>query len=150
MSEEQLHLKKILVPLDGSDFSFKAAKYAIKIANKSNASIICVHSIVNLPYTEYATAGLVINQYFEDMKKQAQEWYNKVNSMAEKVGVKVTAETIIDVISVVDSIISYAERNNADLIVIGTKGRTGIKKFMLGSVASGVMSHAHCSVLVVR
>jgi nucleotide-binding universal stress UspA family protein len=147
---EDPHLKTVLVPLDGSDFSFKAAKYAIKIATMGNADIICLHSIVNLPYTEYATAGFVINQYIEDMKKQAGEWYNKVNSMAEKVGIKVTGETIIDVMSVADSIIGYAEKNNIDLIVMGTKGMTGIKKFMLGSVASGVISHARCPVLVVR
>ena len=61
-----------------------------------------------------------------------------------------SAETILDVSSVADAIITYSERNNVDLIVIGTKGRTGLKKFLLGSVASGVISHANCPVLVVR
>ena len=149
--EEEIPLKTILVPLDGSDLSFKAAKYATKIAKMANANIVCVHAVVNLPYAQYASAGVVINQYMDDMKKQAQEWYGKVNAMAEKAGVKVTAaDTIFDVVSVVNAIISYAERNDADLIIMGTKGRTGIKKFMLGSVASGILSHAPCPVLVVR
>ena len=149
--EEEIPLKTILVPLDGSDLSFKAAKYATKIAKMANANIVCVHAVVNLPYAQYASAGVVINQYMDDMKKQAQEWYGKVNAMAEKAGVKVTAaDTIFDVVSVVNAIISYAERNKVDLIIMGTKGRTGIKKFLLGSVASGVLSHAPCPVLVVR
>ena len=49
-----------------------------------------------------------------------------------------------------DSIVHYAEGKNTDLIVIGTKGRTGLKRFLLGSVASGVVAHAKCSVLVIR
>ena len=147
---EGMPVKTILVPLDGSDSSFRAAKYAIEIAKMANADIICVHAVVSLPYTEYASAGIVINQYIADTKKQAQEWYDKVNAWAENASVKVTTETFLDVLSVADAIISYAERNGVDLIVMGTKGRTGIKKFVLGSVASGVVSHAHCPVLVVR
>jgi nucleotide-binding universal stress UspA family protein len=64
--------------------------------------------------------------------------------------VRLSADTILDVSSVADAIISYTERNNVDLIIMGTKGRTGLKKFLLGSVASGVLSHAKCPVLVVR
>jgi nucleotide-binding universal stress UspA family protein len=54
------------------------------------------------------------------------------------------------VASIADTIVNYAESKNVDLIVMGTKGRTGIKRFLLGSVASGVVAHAKCSVLVVR
>ena len=52
--------------------------------------------------------------------------------------------------SIIESIIDYATRKNIDLIVIGTRGRTGLKRFFMGSVANGVIQHAHCSVLVVR
>jgi nucleotide-binding universal stress UspA family protein len=75
---------------------------------------------------------------------------DEVNAIAEKAGVRMSAETILDVSSVADAIISYAEKNNVDLIIIGTKGKTGLKKVLLGSVASGVISHAKCPVLVVR
>jgi nucleotide-binding universal stress UspA family protein len=70
--------------------------------------------------------------------------------MAEKYGVKVTSETLLDITSAVDSIVNYAGSKKIDLIVMGTHGRTGIKRFLLGSVASGVVAHAKCSVLVVR
>ena len=149
MSEE-IALKTILVPLDGSEFSFRAAKYAIKIAKMSKADLVCVHSVVNLPYNEYATAGVVITQYIDGSRNQAEKWYDEVKTVASKEGVRMTSETILDVVSVADSIVNYAERRNVDMIVIGTKGRTGLKRFILGSVASGVLAHAKCPVLVVR
>ena len=147
---DDLPLKKILVPLDGSDSSFRAARYAINIAKMAKAEIICVHAVVNLPYVEYKSAGLVIARYIEEAKRHAEMWYDEVRSMAAKVGIKVATETVLDVASVADSIVNYAARQEADLIVIGTKGRTGLKRFLLGSVASGVVAHAKCSVLVVR
>ncbi len=55
-----------------------------------------------------------------------------------------------DVESIVDAIINYASHNSMDLIIMGTKGRTGIARFLLGSVANGVVQHAHCPVLLVR
>lgn len=150
MSEE-IPLKKILVPVDGSDSSFRAARYAIMLAKMSSAEIICVHSVVNPPYVEYKAAGVVIVNYIEEARQHAEAWYNKIRDMATKEGVKVAStDTILDVASVADSIISYASKEKADLIVIGTKGKTGIKKFLLGSVASGVVTHAHCPVLVTR
>jgi nucleotide-binding universal stress UspA family protein len=77
-------------------------------------------------------------------------WYMKVGDLASKNGVKFSAETILDVVSAADSIVNYAENSKADLIVIGTKGRTGIKRILLGSVANGVVMHANCPVLVTR
>jgi nucleotide-binding universal stress UspA family protein len=52
--------------------------------------------------------------------------------------------------SVPDAIIQFAEENSVDLIVIGTKGKTAIKRFLLGSVTESVVHHAHCPVLVIR
>jgi len=147
---QDIPLKTILVPLDGSDFSFRAAKYAVKIAKISDADLVCVHSVVNLPYSEYATAGVVIKQYIDASREKAEKWYDEVRTMASKEGVNVIGETILDVISVADSIINFAEKRKVDMIVIGTKGRTGLKRLVLGSVASGVIGHANCPVLVVR
>ena len=77
-------------------------------------------------------------------------WYANAGNMASKEGVKFMAETILDVASAADSIVNYAESKKADLIVIGTKGRTGLKRLLLGSVASGVVTHASCPVLIAR
>jgi nucleotide-binding universal stress UspA family protein len=149
MSEE-ISLKRIIVPLDGSDSSFRAAKFAIKIAKLENAEIIFLHAVVNPPYLEYKGAGQFILHYIEEAKRHAEMWYVNVADMAVKEGVKFSTETILDITSAADSIVNYAEGKNADLIVIGTKGRSGLKRFLLGSVASRVVAHAKCSVLVTR
>jgi len=70
--------------------------------------------------------------------------------MASEQSVKFTAETVLDVASAADSIVNYAENKKADLIVIGTKGRTGLKRLLLGSVVSGVVTHASCPVLIAK
>jgi nucleotide-binding universal stress UspA family protein len=149
MSEDR-PLSRIVVPLDGSDSSFRAARYAINIAKPADAEIVFMHAVVKPPYVEYKGAGLVIVRYIEEAKRQADKWYKDLGEIAKQQGVKFSAETILDVTSAADSIVKYAQNKKADLIVIGTKGRTGVKRFLLGSVASGVVSHAKCSVLVVR
>jgi nucleotide-binding universal stress UspA family protein len=62
-----------------------------------------------------------------------------------KISIIITTDIVADVSSIAD-----AANNNTDLIVMGTKGRTGLKRFLIGSVADGVVSHSHCPVLVVR
>jgi nucleotide-binding universal stress UspA family protein len=143
--------QKIIVPLDGSDFSFRAAEYAINLAKLTDGEIICVHAIGNLPYIEYMTpTAFTIPRYIEEAKKQTEEWFSQVKSKAAKQGIKVTSETIFDLPSVAESIINYASEQKADLIVIGTRGTSGLKRLVLGSVASAVVAHASCPVLVVR
>lgn len=143
--------KRIIVPLDGSDFSFRAAHYAINLARLTGGEILCIHAIADLPYIEYmAPAGLTVPRYIQEAKKQTDEWFSQVKSRAAKEGVKITAETIFSPPSVAESIINYASEQKADLIVIGTRGRSGLKRLVLGSVASAVVVHASCPVLVVR
>jgi len=71
-------------------------------------------------------------------------------SMAEKKGVKSKPQTSETVGSVVQAITDYAANEKIDLIVMGTRGMGGFKKMLLGSVSSGVVTHANCAVLVVR
>ena len=143
--------KRIIVPLDGSDFSFRAAHYAINLARLTGGEILCIHAIADLPYIEYmAPAGLTVPRYIQEAKKQTDEWFSQVKSRAAKEGVKITAETAFRPPSVAESIINYASEQKGDLIVIGTRGRSGLKRLVLGSVASAVVAHASCPVLVVR
>lgn len=144
------NIKTILVPLDGSDSSFKAARYAVRLAKLSGARLILTHAVVDPPYVEFKTAGIVVTHYIEEAKRHAEMWYAEIGELARKEGVEYSTETVLDVASVADTIVNHAESKKADLIVIGTHGRTGLKRFLLGSVASGVVAHAKCSVLVVR
>ena len=85
---DQIGLRTILLPLDGSEWSFRAANYAIKFAKMAGAEVICVHVVSSLHYTTYASIGLLISQYMKDAKKEAQKWYDEVNVIAGKAGVK--------------------------------------------------------------
>ena len=71
------------------------------------------------------------------------------NSRAGSV-IQLKTQVVVSPISVTGSIVQYAERENIDLIVVGTRGRSGFKRLLLGSTASGVVIHAHCPVMVVR
>ena len=64
--------------------------------------------------------------------------------------IELVTEVIIAEESIVSEIIEFAEREKVDLIIMGTRGRTGFKKILLGSVASGVVTYSHCPVLVIR
>ncbi len=148
MSDVQI--KKILLPIDGSDASMKAARYAVKIAKDEKAQIICIHAIGTPVYISAYENPVLLPSYYEQAKKLVEEWFKSIAEIAEKEGVDIETHVIIDIVSVVDSIVRYASDKNADLIVMGTKGRTALKRFFIGSIASGVVTHAHCPVLVVR
>ena len=64
--------------------------------------------------------------------------------------IQVKTQVVVSPLSVTGSIVQYAERENIDLIVVGTRGRSGFKRLLLGSTASGIVTHAHCPVMVVR
>lgn len=146
----KIQIRNILVPIDGSECSLNAAKYAIKLAKDENARLFCIHVIGSVPYG-YTSSPPAIDQYFKDLQEKVQSWFDKVRNMASNEGIsELKTETFTNVKSIIESIIDYAVDKDIDLIVIGTRGRTGIKRFLMGSVANGVVQHAHCPVLLVR
>jgi nucleotide-binding universal stress UspA family protein len=80
-------------------------------------------------------------------------WLDQVKGTAEDRGVKSQTKTLLvqyTQSSTAGAIIDYAEEHHIDLIVIGTRGHSGLKKMMLGSVALVVLTHSHCPVLVIK
>lgn len=149
MSEE-ISIKKILLPIDGSEVSLRAAKFAIKIAKTEKSKIICIHVISTPTYISGYASPAALPSYYEEARKLAEIWLGHAVELARKEGVDLSTDIVVDAASVVDTIVNYAANENADLIVIGTRGRTGLKRFLIGSVANGVVVHAECPVLVVR
>lgn len=141
--------KRIILPVDGSDASRKAAGYAFRIAKLLDADITCIHVIDSPPLLKGMNPALV-SLYFSQAEKRAKKWMDDVEEIAKKEKAHITSEIIIDVPSVPNAIIEYAAKQHADLIIMGTMGRTGAKKLLLGSVASTVVAHAKCPVLLVR
>jgi nucleotide-binding universal stress UspA family protein len=156
MSSGQL-FSKILVSVDGSEPSFHAARIANNIAKKFNSEIIFLYVVVSPYHYEYANlTGIVtpkqIDMIIQNAKEEAKDWLNKTEDMVKKENpdIKLFTKVIVTEIAVYGEIIQYAEQENIDLIVIGTRGRSGVKKLLLGSTASGVVTYANCPVLVTK
>jgi nucleotide-binding universal stress UspA family protein len=151
VSEEEINIKKILVPIDGSDTSLKAAKYAIKVAKCEKAQIICINVIAMYENTsEFVEKP---QTYYDELRKSTRPWFEVIKEAGKKVGVSddnITTDIVTDFSSIPDAIVRYASNKNADLIVMGTMGRTGLKRFLMGSVAESVVRHVDSPVLVVR
>ncbi len=156
MSSDQL-FSKLLVPIDGSEPSFHAARVAINIANKFNSEIIVLFVVVSPSKSEYANlTGLVtpkqIDMIIENAKEESKKWFNRIEDIVKEKNpnIKLSTKVILTGVAVYGEIIHYAQEENIDLIVIGTRGRSGIKRLLLGSTASGVVTYANCPVLVTK
>ena len=143
-------MKKILIPVVKSEYNDKIISYAIILAKGSGVSITAIHVL------DKSTLG-GIGDFFgarvdEDEKatrKRSEELLTEVQQVIEKQGIKTSIE-VIGHKSVAQGIIDYAKESGADVIVIGTKGLTGVGKFVMGGVASSVINNAHCPVVAVR
>ena len=133
----------------------EAADYAIKMAEKYGSEVAVLH-VVNLDQN-LQLLGIYrlsypdpIKKKIEEAKAEAQKWFTEIIRTAEQRRVRIKTDVIDSPISVVAAIVNYADQERAELIVIGTKGRSGIGKMLLGSVASGVVTYAPCTVVVVK
>jgi nucleotide-binding universal stress UspA family protein len=125
----------------------------------NNAQLIALHVLFSQTGYAYSTNmfGLVtpssISELLEDAKHEAQQWFDKIKEKMKKMNendIQLKTEVVVSSTSVVAAIVDYAEHENVDLIVIGSRGRSGFKKLLLGSTASGVVTYATCPVLVVK
>jgi nucleotide-binding universal stress UspA family protein len=135
---------KILVPVDGSAYSLKAVETACDLAKaQAPASVVLTAVAVQIPELEY---GVYIA---EKMKAQAEAALAKAREVAQGKGV--TPEVILATgASPADEIVQTAKAQQADLIVIGSRGLAGKTRSFLGSTASQVVTYSPCSVLVVK
>lgn len=147
----QTEFRKILVGFDGSDSSTKALRLACALARKHQAKVVVVNVFSSPIYTSIGSMAPVtaIGSVEEGAKARAEQLVGQAVGIAKGEGVEATGEAL-KAASAVQAITGYASTNGIDLIVLGTRGLTGFRKVVLGSVSSGVVAHAHCPVLVVR
>jgi len=127
----KLECKNILVATDGSKYSDAAALEAINIAKRCGSNLTALSIAAkskNLP--------------------AAKKSVNKIKDLAEKEGIKVKALTLRG--TPYEVIVKTAKEKNADLIVVGSHGRTGLSRLMMGSVTERVIGHASCAIMVVK
>ena len=143
-----LAFQKIVVPIDFSDHASRALDMAIDLAKQSKGKIHLVHSypinpILLSPYG-VAMPPDIERSFREASDKQLKEWATR----ASKAGIEVEIVTSSDAPS--EAIVRHAEKIHADLIVMGTRGLTGLKHVVLGSVAERTLRYAPCPVLTVK
>lgn len=124
-----------------------AADYAISVAKKCGSDLIALHVIE----VHTTVLGPAPPPNLIEMKKEAHGYLDKIKQKASENenGVHLKTELITSP-SIIEGILSFAENENIDLIVVGTRGRSTIKKLLLGSVSSGVITYAPCPVLIIR
>jgi nucleotide-binding universal stress UspA family protein len=134
------NFKRILVAVDGSENSTRATVAAVPIAEKYGAEILVLNVILGRAYDQFKTVA----------EKKAREIVDREVELARSRGVKARWEVLPSAESIVGQIVDYADREKADLIVMGSRGLGGFKRMVIGSVSCGVVTHARCPVLVVR
>ena len=140
-------LKRILVPIDFSDCAKKALRYAIPLAKEHEASITLLY-VVPPDYAVGEYGGIAYTTLHEEARTTGER--ELAAFAVDEVRSEVPADTLVRSGSPAFEIIEAAKALPADVIVISTHGRTGLKHVLLGSVTENVVRHAPCPVLVVR
>lgn len=133
----------ILVPTDGSDVAASAARTAVAVAAQFDAEVHAVHVVESEPYPGFdgATDGFA---------RHGEAAARTVPEQANEAGVEATTAVLEDVESVPRAILSYARDHEVDLVVMGTRGRSGLDRFLLGSVTELTLRESPVPVLTVR
>jgi nucleotide-binding universal stress UspA family protein len=139
--------RNIVIATDGSEYSKRAISYGIELAKISGAT---VHALYVVDTTSSISQSWTVGKgsIYEILKKEGEKAISEVKEREEASGVEVKEVLLEGHPS--NEIIDFAENNNIDLIVMGTLGKTGLDRFMMGSVAEKVVRGSKVPVLVVR
>jgi nucleotide-binding universal stress UspA family protein len=146
--KEILMYKKILVPLDGSEVAEAVLPHAEALAKSENAELIIMRVPV-LPAAEYVSLDPIIaSTVRKDIRDEASKYVNHtVDKLARD---RIKAVGITKEGPVPDTILEVAEETHADMIAMSTHGRTGIKRWLMGSVADKIVHHTHIPVMLIH
>ena len=149
-------IKNILVPIDGSEHSNNALKFGLDLAEKYSAKLTLLSvaqpvvvtgpMFITQPMMPPTSTAMYVQAIESAHKKMLEDTYNRAK--AEKPDVKISKRLVNG--RPADRIVEIADKENFDLIVIGSRGVGGVKKFFLGSVSDRVADEAHCPVLIVK
>ena len=141
--------QNILVPVDLSTQSTRAFKVALDIAKKRNSKITILTCLeLDASHHLYYEAR-PSPQQIKKQSKVVKRHFEKLESLAEKNNISIKSK-ILTSGSAVNNIVTFAKSQKHDLVVIGSHGRTGFDKLLLGSVANGVSQKTKCPILIVK
>jgi len=142
-----MYFKKILLPTDGSEFTKFSVEKAIELAKLSGGKITALYVLDKSVYSSSPMDTALVNIY-ETLEKEGRYATGYVAEMARAAGVDVEEKRIEGLPAKV--ILHEAEEGGYDVIVMGTLGRTGLSKLLMGSVAEKVIKNANCPILVAK
>jgi nucleotide-binding universal stress UspA family protein len=138
---------RILVPTDGSDCADRAVEHAIDIAGQYDAELH-VLSVVDTRDVSHSAPAISPDQVQQTLRDRAESVVEEVAERAEAAGVD--AVTAVEPGVPDDAVVEYAADEDCDLIVMGTHGRTGLERYLLGSVTERTVRRSSVPVLTVR
>ncbi|MGB9937662.1 MAG: universal stress protein [Methanobacterium sp.] len=147
--------KKILLPTDGSEYANKAAEHAIWLASSTGAELIVLNVIETSSLVGLPAEDLIV-RIKEMLKEEGRKSLEKISQMTEENKIEdecheeVKLNLITEEGSPSDIIIKKVKEENIDLVVMGTSGKHGLDRFLLGSVTENVVRSAPCPILVVH
>jgi nucleotide-binding universal stress UspA family protein len=141
------NIQNILVPTDGSDYSIRAAEYALNIAKAQKAQLLLVYVVDELVVDQFSKVE-ERDSVETELKNDGQRFIHYVEGLAEKEAVKATSLMLKG--RPFEQIVNTTKSFNVDLVVMGTYGRRGAERILIGSVAERVIEYAPCPVLVVK
>lgn len=135
--------ERIILPVDGSASSKKAAKKALYLGKNLGINVMAIH-VIDQPY--FVSDPKIISNLDILLRDQAKMYLREIEKLGKKMNV--TVETRIFTGTPYAAIVEKAK--NTDLIVMGSKGKTDLKRILIGSVSEKVTRHAPCPVMIVR
>jgi nucleotide-binding universal stress UspA family protein len=144
-----------MVAVDGSENSKRAARVALETAKRVHGDLVVLNVIPVSPILGFPSIGINpypagLQTYYDDAEKEGEKIVDGIVAEAKHAGLSSKGLVERSQASTVESIVGAAAAEKVDLLIVGTRGLGGFKRMLLGSVSSGVISHAHCNVLVVR
>lgn len=140
----------VLVPIDGSKHSSEGLRVASHFAKSNKARIFIVNVIPSVADIDLELSASERDRLLESLKRRGEDLLARARDQMRTTGVSDISTVLVAGDSPAQEIVAYAEKEKADLIVIGSKGKSATARFLLGSVASKVVKYSHCCVYVVK
>lgn len=137
----------ILVPIDGSDNSYRALDAALLLSEKLGSNITVIHVMEEVPITHIGSEKM-LNELLKAYKKENQDILLKCTEIANQKGL--TIKTLLLQGNPASTILDYNKKEKFDLVIMGSRGLGKFKELILGSVSSKIVHHSPCAVLLIR
>lgn len=137
----------VLVPVDGSDNSYRALDAALLLSQKLGSNITVVNVMEQVPITHIESEKL-LSELLEAYRKENQEILSKCSKIASEKGISI--KTLLLQGNPASVILDYCKKENFDLVIMGSRGLGKFKQLILGSVSNKIVHHCQCAVLLIR